>query len=260
MNDSGAEPMVTCKPLEWNIESAYGKVVEWHDSLLAFGISFDPDDAQDDGAKPYRAYWGEGDPEWFATEAEAKAWCQSEADDFIREHALVLHARNPAFVGEWHARAVALGYDGVANMLASVEQGEAPQHIAEVLARAAKTSSPQPAIVSNERMAELAVEWWMAEFKDMAPATASLVWNFALALGNKLADAEKKYGYTDGWRNKDWMDECRQRLTEHVGKGDPRDVAAYCAFLWYHGERTELPATKPEPLTATSPLQKGAAP
>jgi len=30
--------------------------------------------------------------------------------------------RNPPFVSEWHARAVALGYDGVADMLDSVER------------------------------------------------------------------------------------------------------------------------------------------
>jgi hypothetical protein len=34
---------------------------------------------------------------------------------------------------------------------------------------------------------------------------------------------------------------------EHVAKGDPRDVAAYCAFLWHHGERT---AAQPEPASA----------
>jgi len=47
--------------------------------------------------------------------------------------------RNPPFVAEWHARAVALGYDGVSDMLNSVERGEPPIHVAEVLARAAST-------------------------------------------------------------------------------------------------------------------------
>ena len=77
---------------------------------------------------------------------------------------------------------------------------------------------------------------------ELHPSTAALVWNFAVALARKLRDAEKKYGYSDGWRAKDWMDECRTKLVEHVAKGDPRDVAAYCAFLWHHGERTALPA------------------
>jgi hypothetical protein len=29
--------------------------------------------------------------------------------------------------------------------------------------------------------------------------------------------------------------ECQQHLSEHLAKGDPRDVAAYAAFCWYHG-------------------------
>jgi len=76
----------------------------------------------------------------------------------------------------------------------------------------------------------------------MHPATADLVQRFAAALAEKLAAAERKYGYSDGWAASDWMDECRAKLVEHVAKGDPRDVAAYCAFLWHHGERTAHPA------------------
>ena len=51
---------------------------------------------------------------------------------------------NPAFVGEWHAKAVSLGYDGVADMLDSVERGEPPQHIATALASAAGAKAQQP--------------------------------------------------------------------------------------------------------------------
>lgn len=72
------------------------------------------------------------------------------------------------------------------------------------------------------------------------PDTKSLVIRFAAALAEKLHAAEKKYGYSDGWTRDDWMDECREKLINHVKKGDPRDVAAYCAFLWHHGERTGL--------------------
>lgn len=70
------------------------------------------------------------------------------------------------------------------------------------------------------------------------PETKSLVRRFASALAEKLAAAEKKYGYSDGWRDDDWMHTCRQKLAEHLEKGDPRDVAAYCAFLWHHGQST----------------------
>lgn len=70
------------------------------------------------------------------------------------------------------------------------------------------------------------------------PATADLLRRFALALSEKLTAAQTKYGYSDGWLSVNWMDECRAKLLEHVIKGDPRDVAAYCAFLWHHGEST----------------------
>lgn len=78
--------------------------------------------------------------------------------------------------------------------------------------------------------------------------TADLVLRFSDALRQKLAAAEKKYGYSDGWMDPSWMDKCRAELLEHVAKGDPRDVAAYCAFLWHHGERTSSAANH-----ATSP-------
>lgn len=77
---------------------------------------------------------------------------------------------------------------------------------------------------------------------NLHPKTADLVQRFAAALADKLAAAEKKYGYSDGWASPDWMDECRLCLREHLFKGDPRDVAAYCAFLWHHGESTALPS------------------
>lgn len=70
---------------------------------------------------------------------------------------------------------------------------------------------------------------------EVHPETALLVERFSRALLEKLAAAEKKYGYTNGWTDPYWMDECRRKLVAHVVKGDPRDVAAYCAFLWDHG-------------------------
>lgn len=83
----------------------------------------------------------------------------------------------------------------------------------------------------------------------MHPTTVDLVQRFSQALAEKLATAEKKYGYSDGWLLPDWMDECRKKLIDHIAKGDPRDVAAYCAFLWHHGEKTFVP-TKADPYEA----------
>lgn len=72
------------------------------------------------------------------------------------------------------------------------------------------------------------------------PATAQLVHNFARALAEKLSRAEQKYGYSDNWAKNNWLEECQHKLVEHVGKGDPLDVAAYAAFLWSHGARTSI--------------------
>ena len=71
------------------------------------------------------------------------------------------------------------------------------------------------------------------------PNTVTLVLQFAGALAEKLKAAQDKYGYSNGWMDPSWMDECREKLREHLEKGDPRDVAAYCAFLWHHNERTD---------------------
>lgn len=79
--------------------------------------------------------------------------------------------------------------------------------------------------------------------------TKKLVDGFAKAMSDKLYAAQEKYGYSDRWANKDWMDECRAHLVEHLAKGDPRDVANYCAFLWWHGEKTVSPeTTRPQPI------------
>lgn len=84
---------------------------------------------------------------------------------------------------------------------------------------------------------------WLTNGAGLHPQTVNLVVRFARALAAKLAAAEVKYGYSDGWLSPNWMDECRAKLLEHVAKGDPIDVAAYCAFLWHHGASTA--AAKP---------------
>lgn len=62
----------------------------------------------------------------------------------------------------------------------------------------------------------------------------ALVDGFCAALKAKMHAAEKKYGYTDAWKAHDWRDSLIRQLHEHIAKGDPRDVAAYCAFAWHH--------------------------
>lgn len=85
---------------------------------------------------------------------------------------------------------------------------------------------------------------------NLHPATQQLVLSFAVALADKLHAAEEKYGYDDGWSGSAWEDECRERLYEHLEKGDPRDVANYCAFMWHHGWNTKAPVALRPPSVA----------
>ena len=85
---------------------------------------------------------------------------------------------------------------------------------------------------------------------NLNPRTLDLVQRFALALAKKLRLAEEKYGHTDGWSRDDWEAECRDHLYQHLEKGDPRDVAAYCAFMWHHGWITYRPVITAQPADA----------
>lgn len=69
-------------------------------------------------------------------------------------------------------------------------------------------------------------------------ATDALVDAFAAEVKAKLRAAEAKYGWNSGWLNPACVPALQAELQRHVGKGDPRDVAAYAAFLWFHGMAT----------------------
>jgi hypothetical protein len=86
------------------------------------------------------------------------------------------------------------------------------------------------------------------------PDTAKLVRRFARALANKLLVAQRKYGYSNNWLRDDWMDECRAELRRHIEKGDPRDVAAYCAFLWHHDASTRVTIEAPMTDSVSEPV------
>lgn len=70
---------------------------------------------------------------------------------------------------------------------------------------------------------------------DLHSYTRDLVSRFATALSEKLSRSEKKYGYSDNWADPTWQAECQKEFRQHVAKGDPIDVAAFCAFMWHHG-------------------------
>ncbi|EEG2531169.1 DUF550 domain-containing protein [Salmonella enterica] len=76
------------------------------------------------------------------------------------------------------------------------------------------------------------------------PDTQKLVVDFSTDLAEKLYKAQLKYGYDADWKQDNWSTQCLAHFHQHIAKGDPRDVAAYCAFMWYHDWKTE-PATAP---------------
>ena len=76
--------------------------------------------------------------------------------------------------------------------------------------------------------------------------TQKLVTDFCTALAEKLYKAQLKYGYDADWKQDGWPSQCQAHFHQHIAKGDPRDVAAYCAFMWYHGWKTE--AAQPAPV------------
>jgi hypothetical protein len=101
----------------------------------------------------------------------------------------------------------------------AIENGQkAPETVAAMRdAYLANPNQSQPA--SDERAGE-------ANFDDY------VVEQFAVAMKRKLADARAKG--RSGWQYCTEGDLSRM-LREHVDKGDPRDVANFCMFLWYHG-------------------------
>ncbi len=105
----------------------------------------------------------------------------------------------------------------------------------------ATTRPPRPALndpVVDPRNSDEGDEW-------DAPLVG-LVSRFSAALLAKLKAAEAKYGYNNAWMRDGWDATCQEHMIEHLAKGDPLDVAAYCAFMWHHGWAT-APATPPQP-------------
>jgi hypothetical protein len=67
---------------------------------------------------------------------------------------------------------------------------------------------------------------------ELHPDSKQLVAVFAEALADKLRGNEVKYGRGNGWLVDDWRVKCQADMVRHLVKGDPRDAAIYCAFLW----------------------------
>lgn len=91
----------------------------------------------------------------------------------------------------------------------------------------------QPAEAAEAKLAELEKQQLIIP-EGLNRYTAELVLDFAKAIAEKLHQSELKYGWSDGWKESDWQDKCLADFHHHISKGDPRDVAAYCAFMWHH--------------------------
>lgn len=75
---------------------------------------------------------------------------------------------------------------------------------------------------------------------------------FAEAMKAKLTKA--RASGRSGWQDPAWsVDAIGAALRKHVEKGDPRDVANYCMFLWMRGESI---APEPAQSVAVSVLQE----
>lgn len=109
-----------------------------------------------------------------------------------------------------------------------------------------RDDAPVAFMEADKLLALLAPSGAPGGWRELHPATAAMVANFADALAAKLRRSEEKYGYSDGWARTDWREECQAQLLEHVRKGDPLDVAAYAAFCWAHGWPSS-PALASEP-------------
>lgn len=82
--------------------------------------------------------------------------------------------------------------------------------------------------------------------EELNAMSQDLVHRFAEAMAKKLYAAQLKYGYQASWSFPNWMPECREHMMNHIKKGDPLDVANYCAFLWHHSEPTWKKEEHPE--------------
>lgn len=93
------------------------------------------------------------------------------------------------------------------------------EYIQETLGQAEKAGEPFSLQPSEQQL--------QAEFKEMLE-------NFSDVLLKKLMANERKYGFGDSWKLPDWEADLHNGLQGHVQKGDPRDVAIYALFAWYH--------------------------
>lgn len=104
---------------------------------------------------------------------------------------------------------------------------------------AVEDANPQAPIIDANELADF-ITSLVSKYQDeanmsnLSPDTNELIDNFARQMKVKLHKAQEKYGYNDNWKNSDWETACKVELYRHLDKGDPIDVANYCAFMHFH--------------------------
>ena len=72
---------ITAKPIKWNEYKS-----EWTDDQYGFHIF---EDREEDPENRFMTSWGENEGEYFQELKDAKEWCQTEINDWVRECAVV---------------------------------------------------------------------------------------------------------------------------------------------------------------------------
>lgn len=126
-----------------------------------------------------------------------------------------------------------LDHSGARGSFDAMRHGDAVKD-AEELLRSARSPGHTDLMVTPESIDAYMKDNPMEAQQDEGAATDDLVDRFAVALKAKLRAAGEKYGFDDAWKADDWRDKLIEDLLRHIQKGDPRDVAAYCAFAWHH--------------------------
>jgi hypothetical protein len=102
------------------------------------------------------------------------------------------------------------------------------------LAGARATMSPADAARLDRAFVIIGDRPITCEQARLLDVTTDLVDRFAEAMKTKLLVAQLRYGYYDGWASNDWHAACLEQFQNHIAKGDPVDVANYCAFMYHH--------------------------
>ncbi|KYQ82498.1 hypothetical protein AWW72_17995 [Acinetobacter sp. NRRL B-65365] len=89
-------------------------------------------------------------------------------------------------------------------------------------------------ICQQHKIEELKSQLEKYQNPDLSADSNALINNFADQMKVKLVKAQEKYGFNDDWKSSDWEAKCRGELYRHLNKGDPIDVANYCAFMLFH--------------------------